>query len=298
MRLAGLRNWLGGGREAVQAAVLPALARAVGQPPPVPSDAPWTPLRLEIAESLWGDGCHWPELSGEVLRLAAPLGLSAASSVLLLGAGGGAPALRLAADLGAWVSGFEADPVLAAAARRLIKRDAPALAKRATVQSWDPAAPAFRPASFHHAIAVEALHGPQTVLAVAKALRPGGQLAVLETVAAASEPGPALRTWARLEHRGLPLPGSAWLTDPLERLGFEIRVSEDVSARHIREATSGWKQLVRALRSERPAPARAAVLVAEAELWLRRIALLRAGEIQVMRWHAIAPSHAATGVAA
>lgn len=309
MRLAGLREWLGhSGRGMAEAGLLPSLVREAAPPPPLPQGPPrpvWTPLRLEIAESLWGDGCHWPGAAEEALRLATPLGLSAASSLLLVGAGSGGPALRLADELGAWVCACESDSLLLAAAARVLKRAGPVRARRATLQRWDPAAPAFRHAGFHHAVAMEAFHAPDpatsaeaALLAVARALRPRGQLAVLETMAAPEATRAGLREWCRLERREPPPPGSDWLTGPLERLGFEIRVSEDVTARHVHQAVGGWKRLVREMRAARPAPAQAAALVAEAELWLRRVALLRTGQIRVMRWHAIAPQDPPASVAA
>jgi hypothetical protein len=73
----------------------------------------------------------------------------------------------------------------------------------------------------------------------------------------------------------------------MEDLRFDIRVSEDVTARHVRLAVTGWKHLVRGMKHDRPPPRRAAAMVAEAELWLRRIHLLRAGQLRVMRWLAI-----------
>jgi hypothetical protein len=159
------------------------------------------------------------------------------------------------------------------------------------VQPWNPAAPAFRKGAFHHAITVEALRAPRpedVLTALAQAVRSGGQIALLETVASAplDAADPAVAALCRLEQRDPPPPGTQWVTQPLERLGFEIRVAEDVSARHIRMAVAGWKHMVRQI-TQRPSPRRAAVLVAEAEVWLRRIDLLRAGKLRQMRWLAI-----------
>jgi protein-L-isoaspartate O-methyltransferase len=278
MRLSELRNWLGRGHRSDATDLVlsslqpPAADIASTAGPAIASAQPgWTPQRLEIAEALWGEGCSAPGGTEELARLAAPLGLSAASSLLLLGAGSGGPAVRLAGDLGVWVGAFESDPVLAAAAKRRVQRAGTALAKRATVDHWNPAAPAFRRAAFHHAIAVEALHGDgaETVIAaLARAVRPGGQLALLETVATPSldRSDPAVRAWCSLEQRDPPRLRTDWLTGTLERLGFDIRVCEDVSARQVLQAVTGWKRLLRELRVERPTPRRAAAMVAEAEL--------------------------------
>jgi hypothetical protein len=303
MRLTALRRWLGrhdfthgSPGEPVHDEV-----PAAGHPPTVAGagDAQiaaaggWPQPRIDIAESLWGEGCLWPGGADEILRVAIPLGLSDASSLLLVG-GGSAAALRLAGDLGVWVTICESDPMLAAAAARRVQRAGVALAKRATVQSWTQAAPAFRRHGFSHAVAVEAMAGPRpgdALAALADAIRPGGQIALMETIAAAplDRAAPAVAAWCRLEQREPPRAGSAWLTGPLERARFEVRIAEDITARQVRLAVAGWKRLVREMRKDRPPPRRAAALVAEAELWMRRIQLLRAGQLQVMRWHLTGP---------
>ena len=87
-------------------------------PPPRKLREPmeWTRERLATTDALWGDGFQFPGGESEALRLAKPLGLSAKSSLLLLGVGGGGPACAVAKQLGAWVSGFDTDPALVAAA--------------------------------------------------------------------------------------------------------------------------------------------------------------------------------------
>jgi SAM-dependent methyltransferase len=282
MRLLDLRSRLGRSRRALPPpppGPAAALAPVAVKPAAMEAVGGLSRLRLQLVEALWGEGFLLPGGAEEVLRLAVPLGLSAASSLLLLGAGSGGPLLRLASDLGVWVRGYEADPYLAAIAARRIRCAGAALAKRATVERWDPAQPGFRRRAFHHALTVEALRGPRPediLAAMAQAVRPGGQIALLETMA--PEPldaaDPQVAAWARLEPRALPLAEPARIGRTLERFGFEVRVAEDISARHMRQAVSGWRQLLRAL-------------VAEAELWLRRIRLMRAGRLRLMRWLAV-----------
>jgi cyclopropane fatty-acyl-phospholipid synthase-like methyltransferase len=249
--------------------------------------------RLALAEALWGEGFLSPGGADEMLRLAAPMGLSAASSLLLLGVEAGGPARVLAGELGVWVSACDADPVLVELAGKRIQRAGLGLAKRAAVQSWDPLVPQFQRRAFHHALTLDALLSgePAAILAaVAGAIKPGGQLVMVETVA-----GPAgcagdadAAAWARLEWRSPDLPEQEAVTEALERLGFEVRVVEDVSRRHARQAMQGWQALVAGFAGKRPSPAYAAAVVAEAELWLRRLRLLQSGRIRMVRWHVVA----------
>ena len=99
------------------------------------------------------------------MRLAHPLGLSSAASLLLVEAGGGGAAGCIARNLGAWVTGLEVEPELVEQAHRVIK--AAALGKRATVEPWDPLNPDMPVHHYHHCLAIEPLRcggEPATIL--------------------------------------------------------------------------------------------------------------------------------------
>ena len=294
MTFAALRNWLTRGHHDPNGTTAPAAAAPPIVHLPTGQLSAWPPARLAIEEELWGHGFLTPGGGAEILRLAAPIGLSAASTLLLLGAGAGGPAQILATDLGTWVAAFESDPDLAEIAARRIQRAGAALAKRATVARWDRHDPHFRPRMAHHALLLDAIRAaePAPILsAIASALKPHGQIVIVETVAPTQlDPDdPAIATWFALEGRTTTLPDPDTITRALTRLGFDIRIVEDISARQMRLAVMGWRHFVRMLARERPTPERAAAVVARAELWTRRIRLMHAGRIRMMRWHAIGP---------
>jgi hypothetical protein len=64
-------------------------------------------------------------------------------------------------------------------------------------------------------------------------------------------------------------------------------VAEDISARHMRLAVQGWKGLVRNLAAVHPDLTQAKAVVAEAEVWARRLKLMHAGQVRLVRWDAI-----------
>jgi len=257
-------------------------------PAAVPQPGAWSQARLQVAESLWGEGFVSPVGADEVMRLARPLGLSAASSLLLLGEQPSRSARSGAEQFDAWVSGYEANPALAALAGRRLEHGTD---KRATVQTWNPAAPLFRHQGFHHAMSLDAIRDAcvEDVLgAIVLAVRPGGQIVLLETIADTSfnAADPAVAEWCRLEQREARLPTQAGIDRIFHHLGCDVNVMEDVSKRHVQDAIAGWLRLVQALAKDRPDPARAALVVAEAELWLRRLRLVQAGMLRLARWHA------------
>lgn len=266
----------------------PMRSQPVNPPAPV---APWSRDRQDIVDALWGDGYLFPGGEIETMRLAKPLGLSAASSLLLLGAGGGGPACSLASKLGVWVNGFESDPDLIQAANARIGRTK--LGKRAQVEAWDPAAPELARHYYHHSLALEPLHGSQpepTLAAIAAAIKPGGQLMLVELVADAplDPKDPEVARWARLERRNPEtLPSEVAITRVLGRLGFDIRIVENISRRHMEQAMMGWRTQVRDLEDIRPNRRQAGLIVHEAELWLMRMRLFGTGRLRLVRWHAI-----------
>lgn len=298
MKFPELRLWFG--RDApAPAAVQAATARVFAVPdlpPPLPKQPPapeptWSPERLEVVNALWGDGFQFPGGEAETLRLVKPLGLSAATSMLVLGAGSGGPPCSIAGRFGAWVTGYESDAALLAAATERSLRAG--LARRARIEAWNPDNPSFERAYFHHCLALEPLREAllePTLDALAKALKPAGHLVLLETVADTPlvPDDPAVADWQRLDGRRLDrLPSETAVTKALSRLGFDVRIVEDVSRRHVHEAVLGWREAVRALEHAKPPPREAARLVHEAEHWLQRVRLFRNRKLRQLRWHAI-----------
>jgi SAM-dependent methyltransferase len=271
------------------------MAAAPVRPPPGPETPPaepthWPAGRLAVAEALWGEGYLFPGGEDETLRLAKPLGLSAEASVLMIGAGSGGPPRTIAAHLGSWVTGFESDPALVSLAAARCARSG--LGRRVSVASWDPEAPDFRARQYHHGLALEPLrvaHPEAALAAIAGALKPSGQFLLVETVT--EQPldldDPVVGAWMRLEARSHPPPTEMAVTRMLGRLGFDVRVTEDISARHAAQALHGWRCAVAALQDDPPDARRAAPLVAEAELWLLRLRLIRDGKLRLMRWIAL-----------
>ena len=296
-----MRNWFGrtGSAQAPPLASAPLAQTLLAAAPPMEAEydalptaqLSWNRDRLDVVDALWGEGFQFPGGEHETLRLAKPLGLSAASSLLLLGAGAGGPACVIAAKLGVWVSGFESDPALIDAAQGRIARSK--LGRRAQVDAWTPAEPDLARHFYHHAMALEPLRGnaPEpTLSAIAAAIKPGGQLTMVEAVADTplDLADPDVIRWGILEGRDpAALPTEVAITRVLGRLGFDVRIAEDISRRHMDQALLGWRTQVRELEEVRPSRRHASVIVREAELWLVRTRLMRTGRLRLLRWHAI-----------
>lgn len=265
-------------REASRGEVMAAAAARPDRPP-----AP----RGNLAHRLWGDGFALPGGQAEVLRLAGLLPLSPATTLLLVGQDAGGAAEAIARTRGAWISSYLPDPAQVKRAQELLRR----LGRQATAQVWDQSGPPAFPARFHHhAMALEAMRtaaDPRSVIeAIAPALKPGGQLVLLEVVADRPQACPA--RWLSLEGRAGPPPPAAMVEAWLRELGFALHVTQDVSERHAACVVEGWSRLLGEVSrgAERRDPGFAAALVAEAEAWLFRHRLIGAGVLRLHRWHA------------
>jgi hypothetical protein len=299
---AALHGWFGRSPPAAGAALetdgapsLTGSAHGDAQPLPDQPRGPWSTDRLAVTDRLWGDGFIGPGGEMEILRLIRPLGLSPAADLLVVGVGGGGAASSIVRNTGAWVAGVEAEPVLLKRAQALMK--AGRFGKRANLERWDPEHPKFARRRHNHCLALEPLWSgarPEPILdAFSATLKTSGQLVLTELVADTSLPvdDPAVSRWARLERRKLAaVPNANAITRMLARVGFDVRIVEDISDRHIANAMIGWRVAVRELGEERPSATVAAHLVAEAEMWLLRVRLLQAKRLKMMRWHAMGPS--------
>ena len=99
---------------------------------------------------------------------------------------------------------------------------------------------------------------------------------------------PIVAAWARLERRDpKSLPTEVAITRILGRLGFDVRVVEDVSQRYIHQAMMGWRTVVRTMDEVRPTRREAMRSVQEAELWMVRLRLFQRGSLRLVRWHGI-----------
>ncbi len=267
---------------------------APGYAAPVAVEAPqprWPETKLRVLAGLWGEGFLGPGGPAEVLALAKPLGLNGSHSVLQLGAGLGGAARALAAEWGCYVTGYECDGDLAALGAALSAKLK--IERKAEIRPLDPTAPAIRQNYFHHALALEALwrHADKTrlIAALVDGVRASGQLVLTDLVLGDVTPhaSAAFSAWAVCEGAEPHLAGERALTALMTRQGLDVRIVEDITGRHMRQTLSAWQSFVQELARDRPAPAYAARIVEEAERCLRRLNLMRAGHLRLVRWHAI-----------
>jgi SAM-dependent methyltransferase len=291
--LVKLRAWWNGAEprhQARKAAARPGAARpgsarsaAPAAPKPV---APLDPLRL--AQWLWGTGFSSPGGEAFILELVKPFGLTPAMSMLDLSAGIGGPARAIAKTFGTWVTGLERSPEMAALGMQMSKQED--LEKKAAIAPYDPDIVEFRKNAFDCVLARGATYAvadkERLFQAVIQGLKSRGQLLMTEYVRV-GPPRPELEAWAAHE----PYPPTLWTlaeyTACLSKLGYDIRITEDMTAVHRSAIIGGWAQMLAETNLRELPRSHGATVADAAEFWMRRVAALESGALQVYRIYAL-----------
>ena len=247
----------------------------------------WSDPRLQVTEEIWGKGYSGPGGDEEIEALIRPLGLDSSMMIADFGAGLGGTTRALHNQTGAWVSGFEASPLLAEAAAELSHMAG--LSKKAMVKAFDLENLNLRAGVFNTVFSKEALFTMDSKEEIFKnfydCLRIGGQLVLTDYLAVKpSATSTAIEEWAAQE----PARPVLWSLDQtrelISELGFDVRITEDVTA-------SVRSQILSALAmfSEKIAPDSKSrrgwgpAIIAEIEMWANRIKVFDSGDVAIFR---------------
>lgn len=275
--------------EADVAAAMAAEEPADG-PPAAAVPNPWSLDRIAFVERLWGDGFHTPGGADHILELVKPMALDATKTLLDVGCGLGGGARTVATEFGAWVTGIEWWKDLALGG---VERSTRAgLVKKAAVQFQANGRLFAKPNSFSSVLSKEAFftvrQRESLLQVIADTLRIDGELCFTDyLVLGDPEQSLHLRDWCSREPIGAHPWTLAEYSSALGQLGFDLRVAEDMSDRHCRLIRDGWRQFVDKLPPGSATPEAMPMIVREAEIWARREALMRKGELRHYRFFAI-----------
>lgn len=272
-------------------------AGAKATPPPEDESAdedlpfePWDEKRIDIAQYVWGDGFCGPGGKDHVISMSKLLALSPEMSMAVLGAGLGGPARTLADTFGAWVTAFDANPVLVEAGNELSTRMG--MAKKVNILEYDPENVEKFDRNFDRALAKECLFcvqaKQQLLTTTFEAIKPDGLMLITDYVLASetANMSDAYRDWKEAEHGNVYPVTEQDLRELLETAGFSVRVHEDITAQHISlitEAWSGAEEVVAKLVEQEDGMALVDTLLKEAEFWARRADLFENGTLKVWR---------------
>ena len=249
--------------------------------------AAWSDPRLQVSEEIWGKGYSGPGGDDEVEALIRPLGLDSSMMIIDFGAGLGGTTRALHNQTGAWVSGYEASPLLAEAGAELSQMAG--LHRKATIEAFDLATLKFREGGFNAVFSKEALFTMENKEEIFKhfydCLRTDGQLLMTDYLA--TKPGALSGTteeWAAQE----PMRPNLWSLDQtrtvISDLGFEVRITEDITPTVRKQILGALAAFTGKIDPNSPSQRGwGTAIIAEIEMWAKRIKILESGEVAVFR---------------
>ncbi len=263
---------------------LDAAAHAPG-PPVSPLDP------LTVRQWLWGPGFHLPGNAEYVLRLVKPFAANPAMSMLDVAAGLGGPARAISEAFGTYITGLERDPELAR--RGMEMSVAAGMQRHAPISAIDPETFELRTGAFDCILARGATYMVQDkerfMRVLILGLKQRGQLLLTDYVVdPARAQRPELALWASLQ----PYKASLWTlqqyTDCFKSLGFDVRITEDITHDLKLQIVLGWENLVNTVDIRALPKPHKLQIVTEAERWVKTIIALDAGVVKAYRFYALA----------
>lgn len=239
----------------------------------------WQTDRPALLEAIWGKGWHLP--LGEELTeiLVRATGLTKEMSVLDLSAGLGGMARKVATDYKTYVTGFEPDEALAQYAAQESKRLKMALT--ASVSVYDPET--YKVGKLYDCVFVRELFfrvkdRQRFIKAVAKSLKNYGQICWTDFIAEKDKvENKALVAWRNHEIQGRKPMTLEEVKKLWDTLGYDLRVAEDQTERYMRGILMPLGRFVQFLQGHKVSQEAKLLILAEIELWARRVAALDDG---------------------
>jgi 2-polyprenyl-3-methyl-5-hydroxy-6-metoxy-1,4-benzoquinol methylase len=249
----------------------------------------WTATRIQVAEKMWGEGLTTPGGKEYTESLVKPLGINNTMSVLDMSAGLGGLSRTMHRSYGAWITGLEANPMLAEYGQEYSKKAN--LGKQAPISHYDPN-------NFAMDRRYDVIFAKETLFTVADkgalfrkindSLKPGGQLLLIDYVVTSQDVLPGLRSWSDVE----PVEPFPWSIDEAKetfaKLKLDVRIAEDSTARQIGFIASALSILQKHLESHELNDETRDAVTSEVKLWGKRAEALMKG-LKLYRFHALKP---------
>lgn len=251
----------------------------------------WVADRALIMDELWGKGFHLPGGEAAIDALVVPLGLTGEMSVMELGSGCGAMGRRLAKSNNIYVLGFEQDEGLIKHGNEIA--GTMDMAARISLSYFDPEL--FVADKLHHCILSRELFyrvqdKPRFFTQLGKSLHPSGkprgQLVYTDYVLEeAARDKPAVKAWLAQDPLAKPI-GLEEAKKLLAKSGLDVRVTEDLTAKHKKEILKGLADFALFLRAHPPHPSTMPRVAKEIMDWVYRVAAIKQG-LKLYRFYAI-----------
>ncbi|MDA0651674.1 MAG: hypothetical protein O3C49_00160 [Proteobacteria bacterium] len=253
-------------------------------------DNSWPEIRRKLAEKIWSTGFVLPGGTDYAESLVSGCSLTAAETMLEIGVGMGGGTQIIIGKFGNYVSGYERDADLAAAAMRhavTYNIDEKLVVKTVPFEELNLKSKYFRAALMREIVyTMEDKAG--LIAKISDSLKTGSShLVMTDLLFDADDGSEELAAWKAVEGRPVYPWTEAALTKALGRAEMQPRIIDDESEEYCAMVVDAWSEYMKTIEGVEIAPEMGRVLEREGEYWARRVAALKAGVLHYYRVEAI-----------
>jgi len=255
-----------------------------------PGENAWTETRRQLAQEIWSHGFVVPGGTEYIEKLVSGCSLTAAETMLEIGVGMGGSARTIIGKFGNYVTGYERDEQLVAAAmRHAVTYEIDDKLEVAAVRFEDLK---LKPKYFRAALLRDVLYTVKDkgglISRVSESLKSGDSYLIFtDFLFDADDDSEELAAWMAVEERPVYPWTEAELTKAVGRAGMRPRIVNDETEEYCAMVVDAWSDYMDTLNSGEVSPEMGQTLEREGEFWARRVAALKAGVLRYYRVEAV-----------
>ena len=249
-------------------------------------DNPWSETRRQLAQEIWSHGFVVPGGTDYIEKLVSGCNLTAAETMLEIGVGMGGGTRTIIGKFGNYVTGYERDENLSAAAMRhavTYEIDDKLEVTTLPFEELNLKAKYFR-AALVRDILYSMEDKTALISKISNSLKKGeSYLIVTDFLFDADNESEELAAWKAVEER----PVFPWtegeLVKAFEGVGLQIRIIDEESDEYCTMVVDAWSEYMKTIDGNEVSPEMGQALEREGEFWARRVAALKAGALHYYR---------------
>lgn len=260
-------------------------ADAADQPASADDNA-WSETRRQLAQEIWSHGFVVPGGNDYVEKLVSGCSLTSAETMLEIGVGMGGATRTIIGKFGNYVTGYERDKNLAAAAMRHAVTYNIDDKLEVTAVAFEDLA--LKSGYFRAALLRDVIYTmedkAEIMSKVGDSLKSGVSYVVMtDFLFDANDQSDELAAWKAVEERPVYPWTEGALTKAMESVGVVPRIVEDESDDYCAMVVESWSDYMKTIDSADVSPEMGRELEREGEFWARRVAALKSGALHYYR---------------
>jgi SAM-dependent methyltransferase len=250
----------------------------------------WSETRRQLAQELWSHGFVVPGGANYVEKLVSGCSLTAAETMLEIGIGMGGGTRTIIGKFGNYVTGYERDADLAAAAvRHAVTYDIDDKLDVTAVQFEDLK---LKSKYFRAALVRDVFYTVadkvELISKIGESLKSGESYLIMTDFLFDADDGSAeLTAWKAVEERPVYPITEVALTEALDQVGLRPRIVDDETEDYCAMVVDAWSEYMKTIEGAEVTAEMGKELEREGEFWARRVAALKSGALRYYRIEAV-----------